>query len=117
MGPHGSPWLFPPTGGRNWFVFISTCSPFLSGQRRSIFQSLLRCFLGKTRPTKKKPSQVIEEGQGQGNRGLSLKSEKSMVLRSGGRGPTKENLHHMEGMGSRKAGICGPGQVIVAAFH
>ncbi|XP_024428619.2 chloride channel protein 1 isoform X1 [Desmodus rotundus] len=28
-----------------------------AGQRRSIFQSLLRCFLGKTRPTKKKPSQ------------------------------------------------------------
>ncbi|KAM8815545.1 chloride channel protein 1 isoform 3-T3 [Rhynchonycteris naso] len=32
-----------------------------AGQRRSIFQSLLRCFLGKTRPTKKKTSQDSTE--------------------------------------------------------
>lgn len=69
MGPHGSPGLFPSTEGRNCFISISTCSAFLSGQRRSIFQSLLRCFLGKTRPTKKKTSQVREEGWGQGNGG------------------------------------------------
>ncbi|XP_066219025.1 chloride channel protein 1 [Saccopteryx leptura] len=32
-------------------------APEPAGRRRSIFQSLLRCFLGKTRPTKKKTSQ------------------------------------------------------------
>lgn len=51
-----------------YFVSISIRSPLVSGQRPSIFRSLLRCLLGKTRPTKKKTSQVRDVlGREQGN--------------------------------------------------
>lgn len=72
---------------RQVFVSISTCSPLLSGQRPSVFRSLLRCLLGRPRPTKKKTTQVRADvlWTVHRERTMSLKTERTMVLRSRGR--------------------------------
>lgn len=93
------------------FVSISICLPLLSGQRPSAFRSLLRCLLGRPRPTKKKTTQVRADvlWRADRERTMPLTTEKPMVLKSGRRRSQHEEVSPRAGGVSRNAGVCGPG--------
>lgn len=76
------------------FVSISIRLPLLSGQRPSVFRSLLRCLLGRPRPTKKKTTQVRADvlWRVDRERTMPLTTEKPMVLKSGRRRSQHEEV-------------------------